>query len=80
MAGERRRAPTRTSAFGVSRRESHDATGFYRRFDAPTISDDDVLAACPVPDQLFAGDSRDLSVLPDSCVALMVTSPPYLSA
>jgi site-specific DNA-methyltransferase (adenine-specific) len=79
MAGERRRAPTQTSAFGVSRRESHDATGFYRRFEAPTISGDDKVVACPVPDRLFAGDSRDLSVLPDSCVALMVTSPPYFA-
>jgi site-specific DNA-methyltransferase (adenine-specific) len=80
MAGERRRAPTRTSAFGVSRRESHDATSFYRRFDAPVTSADDTVAECPVKDRLFAGDSRDLSVLPDGCIALMVTSPPYLSA
>ena len=52
---------------------------FYRRFEAPTISGDDTVVACPVPDRLFAGDSRDLSVLPDSCVALMVTSPPYFA-
>ena len=31
----RRRRPTRTSAFGVGRREAHDATPFYERFDAP---------------------------------------------
>ncbi len=79
MAGERRRAPTRTSAFGVSRRESHDATGFYRRFEAPAISNDDTVVGCPVKDRLFAGDSRDMSVLPDNCVALMVTSPPYFA-
>jgi site-specific DNA-methyltransferase (adenine-specific) len=79
MAGERRRAPTRTSAFGVSRRESHDATGFYRRFEAPVISGDDIVAECPVKDRLFAGDSRDLSVLPAGCIALMVTSPPYFA-
>jgi DNA modification methylase len=79
MAGERRRAPTRTSTFGVSRRESHDATGFYQRFEAPVLSSDDTVAECPVKDQLFAGDSRDLSALPDSCVALMVTSPPYFA-
>ena len=29
------RRPTRTSNFGVSRRESHDASGFYQRFEAP---------------------------------------------
>ncbi|MGH8992797.1 MAG: DNA-methyltransferase [Acidimicrobiia bacterium] len=79
MAGERRRAPTRTSAFGVSRRESHDATGFYRRFEAPELSADETVAECPVKDRLFAGDSRDLAALPDNCVALMVTSPPYFA-
>ena len=79
MAAERRRMPTRTSVFGVSRRESHDASGFYRRFEAPAVSTDDTVAACPVKDQLFAADSRDLSVLPDNCIALMVTSPPYFA-
>lgn len=79
MAGERRRAPTRTSAFGVSRRESHDATGFYRRFEAPDITAEDTIEECPVKDRLLTGDSRDMSVLPDSCVALMVTSPPYFA-
>jgi site-specific DNA-methyltransferase (adenine-specific) len=79
MAGERRRAPTRTSTFGVSRRESHDATGFYQRFDAPEITAEETVAGCPVKDRLFAGDSRDLSVLPDNCIALMVTSPPYFA-
>src|ERR1700720_3047607 len=34
------RRSTATSAFGVSRRESHDATGFYRRFPAPELSAD----------------------------------------
>ena len=39
---ERKRA-TSTSAFGVSRRENHDASGFYGRFPAPTLSPDDTV-------------------------------------
>ena len=68
---------TRTSAFGVGRRESHDASAFYERFNAPSLSDDSEVAICPVPDTLWCADSRDLSFLPDKCIALVVTSPPY---
>ena len=39
---QRRRA-TSTSAFGVSRRENHDASGFYGRFPAPILSADDTV-------------------------------------
>ncbi len=76
----RTRRPTSTSSFGSSRRESHDASAFYARFDGPTISDDETVAACPVPDRLLVGDSRTMAELPDSCIALVVTSPPYFSA
>ena len=41
---------TTTSAFGVGRRESHDASGFYARFEPPEMSVDDAvepLPACP---------------------------------
>jgi DNA modification methylase len=72
-----------TSSFGVGRRENHDATDFYRRFSAPTVSDDDEI--CPPSerrglDRVFLGDIRDLpnSIAPRS-VALVVTSPPYYS-
>ena len=36
---------TSTSNFGVGKRESHDATAFYERFEAPTLSDDDAVVA-----------------------------------
>ena len=39
---QRKRA-TSTSSFGVSRRENHDASGFYARFTAPTLSADDTV-------------------------------------
>lgn len=79
-AGENaRRVATRTSSFGVSRRESHDASAFYDRFESPILLDSEELAECPVQDTLFCADSRSLEQLPDNCVALVVTSPPYFA-
>ena len=43
---QRKRA-TSTSSFGVSRRENHDASGFYARFTAPTLSEDDTVEHRP---------------------------------
>ncbi len=79
MTQDKRRRPTSTSAFGASRREGHDATDFYARFNAPTLSDDDSINPCPVANSIFVGDSRDMSEVPDNCVALVVTSPPYFA-
>lgn len=68
---------TSTSAFGVGRREGHDATEFYARFRPPEISvDDDVVPFDPEP-ALACGDARHMDDLKDGCVALVVTSPPY---
>jgi DNA modification methylase len=76
------RRPTSTSSFGVSRRESHDASGFYSRFTAPEI-DEDALPAGPEVsrsiDRIVCGDARDMQVVPDGSVALVVTSPPYFA-
>jgi DNA modification methylase len=77
------RRATATSRFGVGRREGHDATEFYERFTAPTISDDDDVCHPddrPLVDQILLGDIRDQpgTVAPNS-VALVVTSPPYYS-
>ena len=76
----RLRRPTATSSFGVGRRESHDASGFYARFDAPVLSADEEVRPCSVADRLFCGDSRDMATIDDNSVALVATSPPYLSA
>jgi len=76
-----RRRPTATSAFGVGRREAHDASAFYDRFTAPTLSADEALGRRRQPvDVLVAGDARHLDRIDDATVALVVTSPPYLSA
>jgi len=72
-----RRRPTSTSAFGVGRREGHDASAFYERFTPPDISDDETVEPpFEVGDPFRLGDSRHLD-LPDNSVALVVTSPPY---
>lgn len=75
------RKPTRTSAFGVSRRESHDASGFYARFTLPALSNDEHVEANPdeVLDRIYARDSRAMTELADRSVALVVTSPPYFA-
>ncbi|MGZ6925880.1 MAG: DNA-methyltransferase [Acidimicrobiia bacterium] len=74
-----RRRPTSTSNFGAGRRESHDASAFYERFTAPTISDDDRVVRYPDVDRIVVGDARDMAGVPDACVALVVTSPPYFA-
>ena len=79
MTDEQRRKPTSTSAFGASRREGHDATDFYARFSAPVLSDDDTVNPCPVSNSIICGDSRAMTTVPDNCIALVVTSPPYFA-
>jgi len=71
--------PTSTSAFGVSKRESHDASGFYRRFTPPDLSSDSEVAPYRALDKLIVGDARRMDEVPDSSVALVVTSPPYFA-
>ena len=75
------RKKTSTSAFGAGRRESHDASAFYDRFESPAISDDNSLVEPVCVDQLVSGRAeqlvRDPSVVVPNSVALVVTSPPY---
>ena len=74
------RRGTTTSNFGVSRRESHDASGFYGRFRAPELSADDAVAEPVAVDEPFrCGSSTDMADVPDGSVALVVTSPPYFA-
>jgi DNA modification methylase len=70
---------TATSRFGVSRRESHDASEFYARFRPPEVNGDDQVAGpVDIGEPLRCADARALD-LPDGCVALVVTSPPYFA-
>ena len=53
--------PTKTSSFGSGKREGHDASGFYRRFEPPIIDDDDtVLPPEPIAEPFVCGDARDM--------------------
>jgi DNA modification methylase len=71
---------TATSNFGVSRRENHDASGFYGRFTPPELSDGaTVLAPDPVSEPFVCGDARSMHSVKDGSVALVVTSPPYFA-
>ena len=78
-----RRGSTSTQAFGAGRRESHDASEFYARFTPPIVSDDDTVNPLPeletvnLDDWCVNGDARNMTVIPDNSVALVVTSPPY---
>ena len=74
-----RKRATATSSFGVSRRENHDASGFYARFTAPIVSDDDAVEPPGVVDQIYVGDARSMDRVRPSSVALVVTSPPYFA-
>ena len=78
---ERKRQTTSTSNFGVSRRESHDASAFYARFEAPEFDTSDHLERCPTEllDRILCHDATDMSAIPDDSVALVVTSPPYFA-
>ena len=74
------RRRTSTSNFGVGRRESHDASGFYQRFRSPRLSaDETVLAPTPVVEPFVCGDARSMDAIDDGSVALVVTSPPYFA-
>ena len=74
-----RRQPTATSSFGVSRRENHDASGFYARFKAPEISGDDLVKEPEAVDRIICGDARRMDEVTPNSVALVVTSPPYFA-
>jgi site-specific DNA-methyltransferase (adenine-specific) len=74
--------PTSTSSFGSGKREGHDASAFYERrmHAAPPVRIEAGDLADPpaeVLDRLFCQSSESMDQLPDGCVALMVTSPPY---
>lgn len=81
LEGARKRAKTTTSSFGVSKREGHDSSVYYgsRMYD-DLVSQRDVGDTAELPDALanivINGDSKSMAI-PDNCVHLVVTSPPY---
>ena len=79
--GPRKRAKTSTSSFGVSKREGHDSSMYYnsKMYDS-LVSSRDVGIEQHLPEELnnvvINCNSKSLP-LPDNCVHLVVTSPPY---
>lgn len=77
---------TKTSSFGTTKREGHDASRFYQRKiyrDAKPVKNGvsvknkaSELKESAL-DVIYCHDSRSMRHLPDNCVHLMVTSPPY---
>jgi site-specific DNA-methyltransferase (adenine-specific) len=75
---------TRTSRFGSSGRENHDASLFYssRLYNGAPVEDTrSDYQENPIPpqflDQVLEASSQKMSQLPDCSIHLMVTSPPY---
>jgi modification methylase len=72
---------TETTRFGAGKRESHDATVFYGRRmveSAPIQAGGEPVDPPPeILDRLLCKSSETMEEIPDDCVALMVTSPPY---
>ena len=79
------RRGTKTSSFGAGARENHDASAYYSRDLLPIGVDVDIdptpRPENPLPDHVrnrfLCKSSEDMGDLPDRCVHLMVTSPPY---
>ena len=76
---------TKTRSFGAGTRENHDASAYYSRQLMPIGLDADIDPK-PQPEnslpesarnRFFLKSSEDMNNLPDRCVHLMVTSPPY---
>ena len=69
---------TSTRSFGAGNRESHDSSAFYARgLAAAEFSTDDVVNDAPEVDRVWCHSAEKMPELPDSSVALMVTSPGY---
>lgn len=75
--------PTETYAFGVSKREGHDSTRFYKRkmYDlnrqsAVEAAQENIIRIQDL-NRIYCKSSEMMNELPDSSIHLMVTSPPY---
>jgi len=78
----KRKAGTKTSAFGIAGRFSHDSTRFYGSKMYAGVGTSPVeYVENPVPeevlDSILCKSSEAMAELPDHSVHLMVTSPPY---
>ena len=83
MPARSKKAGTRTTAFGSPGRVSHDSRDFYGKRLYAGLQQEGLVAyqETPLPveahNTIFCHSSEDMAALPDACVHLMVTSPPY---
>jgi DNA modification methylase len=83
MKNKKNKETTETSAFGTRGRISHDASRFYnsRLYQGLDAQETDTGPEQAVPgdalDRIFCKTSEKMDDLPDNCIHLMVTSPPY---
>src|SRR5205085_286257 len=69
---------TSTRRFGTGKREAHDSSAFYARgLASAEFSHDDLVNDAPELDRVWCHSAESMPELPDACVGLMVTSPPY---
>ena len=82
-SGRKPRKGTQSSAFGAAGRVNHDASRFYSGalYDgkqAPQVAEGlENLLPKEAHNRIFPHSSQHMDELPDACVHLMVTSPPY---
>ncbi len=80
---DKKQRKTVTSNFGSPGRESHDSGPFYagRLYHGQPQEQVTDFVENPIPveslDQIYCSTAEKMAELPDSCVHLMVTSPPY---
>ena len=83
MQKRRKNNGTKTSSFGSPGRFGHDSTQFYasRLYEGITQANHIPYEENPLPssaeNRIFPKSSESMTELPDRCVHLMVTSPPY---
>ena len=73
---------TSTASFGAGKRENHDSSAYYARRmsnHGPSPEATGLVADAPeeVLDRIFTQSAESMDQLPEGCVSLMVTSPPY---
>jgi site-specific DNA-methyltransferase (adenine-specific) len=78
-----KRKGTETSSFGTSGRINHDSSKFYnsRLYKNLKPRDDVPFVENPLPKEvenvIILGNAERMQELPDNCIHLMITSPPY---
>lgn len=80
---QQRNNGTKTSNFGTSGRENHDASSFYqsRLYETVRINKIDNTAENAIPtaieNKVICNSAENMKELPDNSIHLMITSPPY---